>query len=272
LWNEAEFSLAGQGIQVSVDGLGADCLPRDGSNLIALAALRAMQALGKPAPEGLSIHSVNRIPPCSGLGSSAAAAVMGLLGGNLLAGGGLSLTQLLNLATELEGHPDNAAAALLGGLTLSACIDGNAMARRVAVAPLHAVVVLPDFDLSTAAARAALPAQVPMKDAVFNLGRTALVVEALRSGDLDLLGQAMDDRLHQPYRFKLIPGAEKAAEAARSAGAAAVALSGAGPSLIAFGADELEPAAQAMADAFTVVGLSSRTFFLAVSGRGAHIG
>jgi homoserine kinase len=271
LWNEAEFNLSGEDIRVSVDGLGADCLPRDATNLVAVAAVKAMQALGKPAPHGLAIHCTNRIPPGSGLGSSAAAAVAGLLGGNALAGGGLSQERLLGLATELEGHPDNAAAALYGGLTLSACLDGEVTARRVSVAPLQTVVVLPVFSLSTTDARAALPTQVSRADAVFNIGRTALVIEALRSGDLDLLGKAMDDRLHQPYRFGLIPGAAKAAAAARTAGASAVALSGAGPSLIAFGKDGLESVAQAMAEAFSAAGLSSSRFFLPVSDRGAEV-
>jgi homoserine kinase len=178
----------------------------------------------------------------------------------------------LRLAVSTEGHPDNVAAALSGGLVLSTSAGGAPLVRRLEVPALQVAVTTPDFELGTRAARAALPRQVPLEDAVFNLSRTAFVVEALRSGDLDLLGRVMADRLHQPYRFKLIPGAEAAARAAREAGAVAVALSGAGPSLIAFAPRDQGAVAEAMAAAFHSAGLEASAKVLRISAQGATAG
>jgi homoserine kinase len=271
LWNEATFSFQGTGVQVDVNGLGMGVLPVGPENTVAALALHAITVCGKATPPNLLIRCENRIPPGSGLGSSAAAVLTGLLGGNALIGSPLSSTEILQLATEAEGHPDNAGAALLGGLVLSARLDSGVVARAVPVAALQAAVVTPDFNLPTHQARSALPRQVPLADAVFNLGRTALTIEALRSGDLQLLGEAMQDRLHQPYRLRLIPGAEQAFQAALTAGAAAVAISGAGPSVIAFAAGDLEQIAQAMQTAFAAAGLVSRAAILCISELGAQV-
>jgi homoserine kinase len=230
------------------------------------------QRLGVPVPQGLHITCRNSIPLGSGLGSSASAALIGLLGANGLLGNPISRPEILRMASEIEGHPDNAAAALLGGLVVVISQEGEPITRRFDLSMLQAALVTPRFDLPTHAARAALPQKVSMQDAVFNLGRTALVVEALRSGDLDLLGQVMQDRLHQPYRLPLIPGAAEALQAARTAGAKAAAISGAGPSLIAFGGQDLEAVAQAMQAAFMQAGLACRrAAVLNVSNQGALI-
>jgi homoserine kinase len=136
---------------------------------------------------------------------------------------------------------------------------------------MHVTIVLPDFDFPTRQARAILPKQVERKDAIYNISRAVLVTEALRTGDLDLLGKAMTDALHQPYRLPLIPGAQAAMDAGRHAGASAVALSGAGPSLIAF-SSRLEPAiGAAMKRAFEAAGLSARIFELGTSYEGAEV-
>ena len=137
--------------------------------------------------------------------------------------------------------------------------------------PLHITIVLPDFYLPTKQARAALPKKVSMKNAVHNISRAALVVEAFCSGDLDLLGKVMDDRLHQPYRLRLIPGAASVMEAAKKAGAAAVALSGAGPGIIAFSSETGSGIGESMRRAFEFAGLKARIFNLRVSGQGAEI-
>jgi homoserine kinase len=137
--------------------------------------------------------------------------------------------------------------------------------------PMHVTIVLPDFDFPTRQARAILPKQVDRKDAIYNISRAVMVTEALRTGDLDLLGKAMTDALHQPYRLPLIPGAHAAMEAGRHAGAAAVALSGAGPSLIAF-SSKLDPAiGNSMKRAFEAAGLSARIFELGTSYEGAEV-
>ena len=192
------------------------------------------------------------------MGSSAAAVLTGLLGANALLGSPAATQRPPEPGVAAEGHPDNVAAALCGGLVLSTSTADGPLVRRLEVPPLQVAVTTPEFDLPTRAARAALPRQVPLEDAVFNLSRTAFVVEALRSGDLDLLGRVMADRLHQPYRFRLIPGAETAARAAREAGAVAVALSGAGPSLIAFTPRDPQAVAAAMVSGFRSAGLEAR--------------
>ncbi|HEY3343295.1 MAG TPA: homoserine kinase [Anaerolineaceae bacterium] len=271
LWNEASFSTEGEGVRMDIHGLGVGVLPEGPENTLAAQALYLISVCGKPIPPNLLIRCENRIPPGSGLGSSAAAVLTGLLGGNALIGSPLSMDEILQLAVEAEGHPDNAGAALLGGLVLSARLDNGVVARKVPVAALQAAVVTPDFNLPTHQARSALPRQVPLADAVFNLGRTALTIEALRSGDLELLGQAMQDRLHQPYRLRLIPGAEQAFQSALTAGAAAVAISGAGPSVIAFASKNLEQIAKAMQTAFAGAGLLSRSAILAITELGAQV-
>ncbi len=285
LWNEAEFTLpkgGGAGWAVEISGEGAGVLPIDASNLVAWSAQRLFKRVDKAAPAGLHIRCTNRIPLGSGLGSSAAAVVAGLVGANALLGEPLDTPGLLRLAAEIEGHPDNAAAALMGGLTVvitGGNASGNAsgeaggdelVARKIQIPPLTALVVVPEVSLSTHAARAALPGAVALSDAVFNLGHTALVVEALRTGDLELLGSAMQDRLHQQYRLELIPGAEAALSAAIQAGAAAAALSGAGPGVVAFGKERLGVVRQAMLAAFQAAGLPARAWTLAVTSQGAQ--
>jgi homoserine kinase len=251
---------------LSIEGEGAGRLPEDGSNPVIQAARWLFERSGQHLP-GLQVHCTNHIPLGSGLGSSAAAVLLGLLGAGALLDLHFSQTDLLKMAVTFEGHPDNAAGALYGGLivVVKDQMDGlpdGWIVRRFELPRLQAVLVLPDFDFPTQAARAALPAQVGLREAVFNLGRTALVVEALRTGDLGLLGQVMDDRLHQPFRLPLIPGAAQALQAACQAGAAAAVISGAGPSLIAFSKDDPAPAGAAMAQAFAASGLNSRTFLL----------
>jgi len=276
LWNEVSFEVTGDGLVVDIEGYGADSLPKDESNLIVQSMQRVFQLTACHPPVGLSILCENQIPLGSGLGSSAAAVLSGLLGANALCGNPLSSEQILSLAVELEGHPDNAAAALHGGLV----IVGNTGSRlityplgmvRVGGEPLQTAIVLPDFQLSTRQAREALPKQVILEDVVFNLGMSNLVVQALRDGDLTLLGEVMQDRIHQPYRVKLIPGAENAIRVARERGAAAAALSGAGPSVIAFGLEDMQEVADAMAAEFTRAGLCSQSFLTQVSETSAWV-
>lgn len=278
LWNVATFRLSGDGLRLRVRGEGAGLLPEDGENLVARAAAMLFRQQGAQPPAGLEIECENGIPLGSGLGSSGAAVLAGLLGANAMLGAPsganamlgapLERAEILRLAVEIEGHADNAAAALEGGLVIVAAAQDGFLTRRVDVPALPVCIVLPAVDLPTRAARAALPASVPMADAVFNLGRTALVVEALRAGDLALLGAAMDDKLHQPYRFPLIAGAESARAAALKAGATAAGLSGAGPSLVAFGGDPAQVAA-AMQAAFTAAGVKSRAFITRATADGA---
>jgi homoserine kinase len=177
--------------------------------------------------------------------------------------------ELLCIAAELEGHPDNVAPAIMGGLVVATMDEKKVIARNLPFVSLYITVVLPDFHFPTKEARNSLPKQVDIKDAVHNLSRVLLVTDAFRTGDLRLLGEAMADRLHQPYRLKLIPGATSAMEAAKKAGAA-VALSGAGPSLIAFSETE-SSTGLVMSQAFRSAGLGTRVFELKISSAGASV-
>jgi len=273
LWNEARFSLSDDGIVVNVKGEGAETLPRDEANLVAQAALRVYEEAGAPAPVGLTIDCDVCVPLASGLGSSSSAVVAGLLGGNELLGHAFKREALLELAADIEGHPDNVAAALLGGLTIVVRKDERLLTKKILVPEVHVALAVPDLPFSTRTARAGLPTEVSMTDAVFNLGRTPLVVEALRTGDFELLGQVMDDRLHQTNRLGLIPGGRAAWLAAQHAGAAAVAVSGSGPSLVAFVslATDADIVAKAMADAFAAEGVSARPLGLSASAAGATV-
>ena len=272
LYNTVEMTRLepGEGLQIEIEGEGADRLNADSSNLIFRAADAACEVIGH-GPIGLRLKAINGIPTGSGMGSSAAAAVGGLVAANALCGGILSRPDLLRLATKIEGHPDNAAAALFGGLTMVSAVEDELMHASLEVPPLKVAIALPNVRLSTAEAREALPKNVPLKDAVFNLGRTAFVVQALQRGDYDMLGWAMTDKLHQPYRRKLIPGFDAAVIAARTAGASAVALSGAGPSVAAFAPDKHYEIADAMKAAFESAGVSCRTFVLPVDRQGVQM-
>ena len=270
LWNETVVTLAIE-FSVRVKGEGAEKLSTSKNNLIVHAAQRLAECAGRSLPP-FHADCFNQIPLSSGLGSSAAATLTGLLAGNALLGNPFLREEILAIATEMEGHPDNVAPALMGGLVVSTTENDKVIARQIPTAsPIHVTFILPDFHLPTKEARAALPENVSMKAAVHNISRAVLVTEAFRNGDMDLLGKAMTDTLHQPYRLKLIPGAEVAMNAAKEAGAAAVALSGAGPSLIAFSSKAEPGIGEAMKRAFEAAGLTARIFNLGVSSYGAEI-
>ena len=270
LWNEAEFFQAERGgLSLSVSGEGSENLPTDEKNAIAAAALQLYSLVGKD-PSGLTIHCTNRIPLISGLGSSSAALLTGMLGANTLLGEPFSRQEILSMATENEGHPDNVVPAMLGGLVASVLRGDQIVSRKLVVSPMSITVVLPDFYFPTKAAREILPEYVLRQDAIYNVSRAVLVIKALETGDLALLGEVMEDALHQPYRLPLIPGAIPAMQAAHQAGASAVALSGAGPSLIAFSRQPANPAiGRAMQREFEQAGLMARIFPLNISQSGA---
>ena len=181
---------------------------------------------------GVKIHIDANIPICRGLGSSAALLVAGAMGANVLRGNKLSTQGLLNITNAMEGHPDNLAPAFLGGLTASMVDNGLPVCVNF---PLHPdwqfLALIPDFNLSTAKARAVLPQQVSRADAIYNVSHGALVLKALELGDEKLLRTAMQDRLHQNYRKHLITDYEKIEALVRTTGAA-FCLSGAGPTLL----------------------------------------
>lgn len=230
VWNEITFEPS-EKMRHHVTGEGADKLNKGSRNLLTKAYMRLFEVCGRRF-DAANIEAQNTIPMSSGLGSSAAAIVAGLFGANEMLGTPVDTDGLLKLATEMEGHPDNAAPALFGGLVVSVMKQDEIITRRYEIPELTVVIVKPDVEWLTKTARAVLPRSVSRADAIHNIGRTALVVDALRGGDLNLLQQVMEDRIHQPYRLRHISGGMAAYKRARQYGAAA--LSGAGPSIIAF--------------------------------------
>jgi homoserine kinase len=275
LWNEAEFIPTNdRKISLTIEGEGKDKLPLGASNAIVDAALQVYTLAGK-SYHGMQIRCINRVPLGSGLGSSSAALLTGMLGANAILGEPLSREEILKLAIETEGHPDNVAPAMLGGLVASIIHESHVISLRITLTdqrtPMYLTVVFPDFDFPTKQARLILPKQIELKDAIYNISRAVIITEAFRLGSLDMLHEAMDDKLHQPYRIPLIPGAQAAMDAAKQTGAAAVALSGAGPSLIAFSSEPNPAIGEAMKHAFEAAGLQARIFPLKMSDHGAEV-
>lgn len=260
-----------EGLTITTSGSDTHKIPLDNSNMVVSAAEVVFQKLGRK-PKGLHIHLEAHVPVGSGLGSSSTAVLGGILSANALMQGDLTQEDLLQIATDYEGHPDNVAPALLGGLVLGVQTGEHQLhIERFGIPPQKAIIVLPDIKLLTEEARAVLPSHISRQDAIFNSSRIGLLIRALQLVDYNKLAIAMQDRLHQPYRFPLIAGSENAVNSAKQVGAAAVALSGAGPSLIAFAPDHHQAIANAMAEAFQQAGLTSRQWILPIDTRGSEV-
>lgn len=243
-------------VSVTVEGEGAGRLPANADNIVARGVRLAYEAAGQTF-RGITLRCVNRVPSARGLGSSAAAWVGGLVAGNRLLGSPLTKDALLGLAARAEGHPDNVAAALLGGLTVScSTADGVTAVSLPVPTNLTWVALIPDVTSATAEARAVLPKSVPREDAVFNVQRVALLLAGLQTGRHAALAQALEDRLHQPYRTRLFPWMPDVVAAARAAGALGCVLSGAGPSLLAVVAGDGMGVARAMEAALAKAGIA----------------
>ena len=237
LHNEFEAELADTW-QVEVAGEGAGVLRTDAGNQVARAMKVAFEAAGRPDAKA-HVRCKNGIPLGNGLGSSSAAIVGGLLLG----------FRLLELATEMEGHPDNVAAAFVGGFTVCWTDAGlPRMARFEPARGLAAVVVVATGELSTRTARAMLPDAVPHEDAAFNVAHAGLLAASIATGRPELLGAALADRLHEPYRAPAVGDLKAVHDILRDAGAAGVALSGAGPTVIGLVAADTDEAAHALAE------------------------
>jgi len=241
-FNLVTATLADPGVwEISVAGEGEEHRPPARDNLVMVAMRRLFDAVGDT--RGASVSCDNAIPFGRGLGSSSAAIVGGLVVANELTGAALPLTELFRLAADLEGHPDNVAAALFGGFTICWTVDGTP--RTTHIDPprgLAAVVVVSEQRLSTRQARALLPASVPHADAAFEAGRAGLLAAGLALGRADLIGAGMSDRLHEPYRAAAVTDLEEVRLVLLEAGADGAALSGAGPTVIGLvsGADDAE--------------------------------
>jgi homoserine kinase len=240
LYDDVVAAVTDEGLVVDVAGAGEE-LPRDETHLVVRAMRATFTKLGGQ-PRGLQLSCANRIPHGRGLGSSAAAIVSGILlaRGLVLAGDQeLSQAAVLELASEIEGHPDNVAACILGGLAIAWSDSGTARAVRVdRLADVHPVLIVPPFEASTEQARGLLPKQVTHADAAFAAGRAALLVAAL-TGSPAALFAATEDRLHQPYRAPAMPESAALVDKLRTSGLPAV-ISGAGPTVLVLARDQVE--------------------------------
>ncbi|MGN1411061.1 MAG: homoserine kinase [Oscillospiraceae bacterium] len=208
-------------------------IPTDENNLIYTSAKTLYEICGRKL-KGLRIIQENNIPMARGLGSSSACIVGGLVGANTLMGNPLSLDDIVNLSAQIEGHPDNTAPALLGGI-VTAVFDSQAVhwVKQEVHTDLKFVVIIPDFELSTEKARSVLPKEISHKDAIYNLSRASLFSASLLTGKYENLRTAVDDKLHQPYRLPLIPHSDEVFKIAYTLDAYAMYVSGAGPSMMA---------------------------------------
>ena len=262
----------GERFELIIEGTEGSHLRGGPDNLVYRAAQRVWKAANME-PVALEARVRLAVPPARGLGSSATAIVAGLMGANALVGEPLSKEKLLELAIDIEGHPDNVVPSLLGGL----CMTAKAASQRWRVvrcewiSSVKAVVAIPSIRLSTSEARRAMPKAIPISDAVVNLGALTLLLQGLRTGNGDLIADGMHDRLHEPYRWRLIKGGDDVKAAALEAGAWGCAISGAGPSIIALCAeDKGQAVSRAMVKAWEAAGVASRAPVLNLQTSGSH--
>lgn len=258
--------------EVVVSGVDADKIPGTPEHVAFQAVELVFKRSGTKRPNGFKLHIDNGIPAIRGLGGSGTAILGGLLTANILCGIPFSDAELLNFATEIEGHPDNVAASLYGGIVVSAQEDGYVHTIRLACPPeLSIVLVIPNFPISTKQAREVLPKSVDFADAIYNTSRSTLLIASIATGQFEMLRVAMKDKLHQPYRTSLIPGFNDVVEAAIANGALSVALSGAGPTVAAYCLEHAEQVATQMQTAFNKHQIVCDTKILKADVNGANV-
>jgi homoserine kinase len=271
MYNEFTFTpIETESLVIAVQGLEAARVHTDASNLAYQAFLQLYSKIDR-SPPVIQLEIKLGVPLARGLGSSATAIVGGLLGANAVAGNPLSPDEVMHLAIEMEGHPDNVVPALIGGCRLAATA---ASGWAIADIPWHdsvvPVVAIPDFELSTSEARSVLPTEYSRADAIFNTAHLGLMIRGLETGNAEWLSAALTDRLHQPYRQKLIPGYMDVEQAVVAAGGYGMVISGAGPTLLALAAREgAEGVARAMSDAWAVHDVRVQAQALSVDMQGA---
>ena len=277
LFNTVEVSVAPSAkfsLRMSVDGEGKNTVPSNAQNVIWKTMKMVLNHLKFPISSyAFDIRCINRIPLARGLGSSAAASLSGILAANALCGNLLDQQEILRLAVNAEGHPDNVVPQLVGGLCVS-CLDKKQI-KFLKLNPrknLSVVVCVPEFELSTKKARAALPSKVSMQDAVFNVSRVALLLASLMQGKYEFLRLGTEDRLHQNYRKKLVPGFDSVVRLGYDAGALGVMLSGAGPTMLALvKSDKAQRVSRAMERGFASAGKKSQSRILKLDRQGARV-
>ncbi len=269
IWNTVEVTVGGSGVDIS--GEGHDSLPKDASNLVHKSVARVFEELGRDVPEfRLSCH--NEIPLARGLGSSSASLIGGLTAGNELCDQAFTEDEILQIASEIEGHPDNITPALYGGFRIAVNHNGRIISAPVPIPEgLEAVLFIPDVPMPTEEARGILPPEIPRTDAVHNVGRAALLVQAFTSGDLSLLDIATGDVLHQPARQAIFPAMKNMFRAAMAVGALGVFLSGAGSTVLALARDKEFTIGYEMADAAAKSGIEGQVKITKPVSQGAQV-
>ena len=269
IWNTVIVEVGDSGFEIS--GQGEDELPRDESNLVFQSIARVFHECDRSLPP-LSVRCHNDIPTTRGLGSSSAALVSGLTIGNELCGGELDRDDLLQIAASIEGHPDNVAPAIFGGMQVAVSHNDNVVAAPVPVPEtLSALLYVPSVPMPTEKARGLLGSEVSRSDAVFNIGRAALLVRAMATGDLEGLDIATDDRLHQPARQTIFFPMYNIIRAALGAGALGAFLSGAGSTVLALATEKEFTIGYEMADAAVKSGLDGEVRITRPTTIGAHV-
>lgn len=268
------------GVEITLSGEGAEAIPRDESNFIWQVANYVAAERGRSLG-GAKLHVDSQIPLARGLGSSSSAIIAGISLYEVLAGETLSEKEFFRYAMHYENHGDNLAPAYLGGLVL-ACVKDEAdghfsllAVKRTWPKDIHIALVIPDFEMETAKMRAALPREVPMRDAIFNMQRTALLQAALSEGRYELVTEALRDRLHQPYRAPLVPALSEVLrlndERDNYPGLLGVAISGAGSTMIALTLGDCAAIAAAMQSRIEACGIKARAMTVTVDNQGRTI-
>lgn len=259
---------------VEILGEGETLLGDDDNNYVLVAIKKIFLAAKKSVP-CFKLTMENNIPLARGLGSSSSAIVAGLVAGNYFLENIFSKEDILNFATELEGHPDNVAPAIYGGITISYMQNTSTAGKINLNIPkdLQLIAVVPEFSLATKLAREALPTAVPYNDVIFNLGRVSLLTASFEQENLELLKVALDDKIHQPYRAYLIPNMSEVFEVAIQKGAYGTVISGAGSTLMAFANKNSDCLAigTAMVNTFAQYGIKSKYHVLTIDNLGAKI-
>ena len=269
VWNEVRISKGP--FSIKIDGTGEEELPKDPSNLVYKSFCKVFEQIGEIVPE-VTLACTNRIPLTRGMGSSSAALIGGLISGNAMAGFPLSISEMLNIGAKIENHPDNVAPALLGGVQIGIYDQEELITASVTFPEdLKVVLYVPDQIMPTDQARNILAPEVARKDAVYNIGRSALLVQSLVTGELDNLKYATQDMLHQPQRQKQFFPMKNIIKAAMEAGALGAFLSGAGSSILAFTKGREYTIGYEMADAAMKSGLDGDIIFTSPTSKGAYV-
>ena len=276
LYNEFTFAISDEtfGFTLEVEGEGRDSFHASGRNMAFSSFLNVWNRITGNKRIGMDVHMHNQVPKSRGLGSSSTAIVAGVTAASILSGANMTQDEILQEANKLEGHPDNVAPAIYGGFTISFQENGVAHTlRTIPKMPLQFIAVVPDMQLSTHLAREAIPKEIAHPDAVFNASRTALLTAALLENRPELLQFALEDKLHQPYRAKLIPGLPEVFAAGEEAGAYKCIISGSGSTLLAYASPDKDGDAigEAMVRAFADCGQTAVYHILQLNTKGTEI-